>query len=207
VRAPAFGVVSAALLLLSACQLSTKSCYIEILEREQIRHPLSQIQDVYKMVYQSAMGSAHQVTHGAAENYLRAEFSQLMGQGTGRLCDFLPPNGELIRVNLYPYVQIGASPQDLAVAFSRTAGTFEGSVERLERYWRYAEVAAEDGRLPFEVEDMRDYFAARAEEGYPAVHHSERYQSLYQPAYRVIAREHLPVDCDMYADSTIPQKR
>ena len=33
--------------------------------------------------------------------------------------------------------------------------------------------------------------AEQAEAGYPAVHHSERYEAAYAPAYRVVALQHL----------------
>jgi hypothetical protein len=37
--------------------------------------------------------------------------------------------------------------------------------------------------------------------GHPAVHHSEMYEALYKPAYRVIAREFLPLPLTKLRDN------
>jgi hypothetical protein len=38
---------------------------------------------------------------------------------------------------------------------------------------------------------MHDFFKRVEEEGFPAVHHSTRYEEAYHPAYRVIKQDFL----------------
>lgn len=49
-----------------------------------------------------------------------------------------------------------------------------------------------DGRLPWPAGTIEAFVRDRAQEGYPAVRHSEFYRETYRPAYRVIAREFVP---------------
>jgi len=48
------------------------------------------------------------------------------------------------------------------------------------------------GVLPFSRDEVEHYFQSIASQGYPVVHHSERYRNAYRPAYRVVALDLLP---------------
>jgi hypothetical protein len=45
--------------------------------------------------------------------------------------------------------------------------------------------------LPFEPSQMRTFLEKMGRDGFPAVHHSTRYEEAYHPAYRVIKQEYL----------------
>jgi hypothetical protein len=103
----------------------------------------------------------------------------------------LSPNDQLVRVHLRPYVRQGGDPEALLQAFIRTANEFKGEPAVLEHFWSVAATMCGEGRLPFSQREMDTFIAARREEGFPAVHHSEVYRQLYRPAYRVILRAYL----------------
>jgi hypothetical protein len=88
-------------------------------------------------------------------------------------------------------MQSGGDPTSLLDAFVRTANEYRGTKERLRLYWSFTERLAEDGDLPFKRTDMHDFFKRVEEEGFPAVHHSTRYEEAYHPAYRVIKQDFL----------------
>ena len=164
----------------------------QILADQAGRYPLMEIQDVYKLVHQAAMGSEHAVSDAeAAQQWMDREIAALAGGPDDPLFDPLTPDGQLVRVHLRPYLAGGRDPDSLVRAFVETANTYPGSVDRLRRYWRYAEKSAEAGTLPFRRNAMAAFLAEQAEAGYPAVHHSEQYEAAYAPAYRVVARQHL----------------
>ena len=165
-----------------------------ILHEQMARYPLMEIQDVYKLIHQAALGSEHAVSDtAAARRWMDREIAALTDGPDEPLFDPLTPDSQLVRVHLRPYLAGSGSPNALVRAFIETANTYPGSVERLRRYWQYAEQSAEAGTLPFNREAMAAFLAEQAEAGYPAMHHSARYEAAYAPAYRVVARQHLDV--------------
>jgi hypothetical protein len=164
----------------------------QILQDQAARYPLMKIQDLYKLIHQAAMGSEHAVSDAAAAHRWMAREIAALGDGPAEpLVDPLTPDSQLVRVHLRPYLAAGGYPDTLVRAFVETANTYPGSVERLRRYWQYAEDGAEAGLLPFKRDALAAFLATQAEAGYPAVHHSEPYEAAYAPAYRVVALRHL----------------
>lgn len=147
-----------------------------------------EVQDLYKLVHQAALGPAHAVRDTAAVRaWLAREISTLKpGPDNEPLWELLRPDSTLVRVNLRPYVNSGKDSASLLRSFVYTSRTFEGSYERLDQYWRLARGLASGGRLPFAPESMDSLFVLQAGKGHPAVHHSETYTRTYAPAYRVV---------------------
>ena len=186
-------------LLLIIGALSATSCAQDeevrfrlILQEQAARYPLMEIQDVYKLIHQAALGSEHAVPDpAAAQRWMQREMATLTDGPDDPLFDPLMPDSQLVRVHLRPYLAGGGDPDALVRAFVETANTYPGSVDRLRRYWQYAERSAEAGTLPFRRDAMAAFLAEQAEAGYPAMHHSARYEAAYAPAYRVVAWHHL----------------
>ena len=191
-----FAALLAVLAVVAGCAPGQEQRYVALLAEQYARYPQMQIQDVYKFAHQASLGNAHFAADEArAAKYLLSELHALRGEGSDPLCEPLEPSGRVVRLHLRPYGRSGGLPEDLVTAMLQTAHSFESSTKRLERYWAYAEAAAAKGALPFPVEEMRAYFSARADEGHPAVDHSQRFLMVYRPAYRVVMRRHLPVSC------------
>ncbi|UCH11462.1 MAG: hypothetical protein JSU61_06135, partial [Fidelibacterota bacterium] len=140
-------------------------------------------------------GSEHAVNDTAmARAWLTREMATLTDIATADpLIDTLSPDGQLARIHLRPFLRAGGSPDSLLAAFVRTANEFPGQQEMLRRYWNTAERMAEEGSLAFSPDDLRDFFTDMQTRDFPAVHHSEVYRNTYQPAYRVVALEFLPL--------------
>ena len=174
------------------CAQDEEVRFRHLVQAQAARYPLMELQDVYKLIHQAAMGSEHAVSDtAAAYRWMEREIATLADGPDDPLLDPLTPDSQLVRVHLRPYLAGGGDPDALVRAFVETANTYPGSVERLRRYWRYAERSAEAGLLPFSPDAMTAFLAEQAEAGYPAVHHSARYEAAYAPAYRVVARQHL----------------
>jgi hypothetical protein len=164
-----------------------------LLADQAARYPGMQVQDLYKFLHQAALGSEHAVRDTAmARNWMDREIASLdTAAAFEPLIDPLLPDSQLVRVNLRPYLRKGGDPELLLHAFVRTANEYPGDSAALERFWSIAEVMCAEGGLPFPAAELEAFFAARREQGFPAVHHSEDYGRLYRPAYRVISREFL----------------
>ena len=151
-----------------------------------------QVQDLYKLLHQAALGSEQAVEDvEKAREWLDREI-RTIGEGREEaLLDTISPGGQLVRVNLRPYLQDGGDPDALLRAFVRTANEYPGSTERLRAYLQVALEMADAGTIPLGRAALEAFFDARSEEGYPAVHHSPAYQPAYAPAYRVVDQQFL----------------
>jgi len=149
------------------------------------RYPAMQIQDVYKLLHQAALGSEHAISNPeGAKKRLERELVE-MGRGTdGVAIDPISPDGRIVRVHLRPFVAQGGDPEVLLAAFIHTANEFQGDKRILTEYWEVA-----TNSMQFSSADMDEFIKPLGEKDYPAVHHSSIYEKNYQPAYRVVLRE------------------
>ncbi|MBN2548538.1 MAG: hypothetical protein JXB15_05255 [Anaerolineales bacterium] len=154
-----------------------------------IRYPAWQLQDLYKLLVQAALGSEHAVSDPpSAQRWLERELGE-MGAGPDEpIFDPITPDERMIRVHLRSFLAAGCHPQSLLEAFLATATTYHGSREQLASWCSLAIEMCQNGDLPFNAQEAQAFFAEMGENGYPAVHHSPVYQRLYHPAYRVVLR-------------------
>lgn len=160
------------------------------------QYPHLQVQDVYKLLYQAAMGSGHAVPDAArARSWLEEEISHLTPDAHQPLIEQISPETDrarsLVRVNLRPFLAASNNPDLLLEAFVRTANEFERSIPRLERYASLICQIPSQNDLHFSITDFENFMNKMRNQDYPSVHHSEIYSRYYQPAYRVVALEFL----------------
>jgi hypothetical protein len=151
------------------------------------RYTAMQIQDVYKLLYQAALGSEHAISNSEdARQSLERELAE-MGAGTEEVTiDPISADEQIVRVHLRPFAVQGGDPQTLLDAFTRTANEFRGNRQLLEDYWESA-----TGMQHFPSAEMNSFIETVREQNYPAMHHSPEYEKLYRPAYRVIWRKYI----------------
>lgn len=171
---------------------ATEQSLHRILADQIARYPQMEIQDLYKLLFQAVMGSEHAISSlDAARSWLHRELENLPEGPVEPIIDVISPDDSIVRVNLRPFIQSGGDPPSLLDAFIRTANEYRGTRKMLWLYWSFAERLAEDGELPFELDDMQAFFKRVEKDGFPAVHHSSCYENSYCPAYRVIKQEYL----------------
>jgi hypothetical protein len=164
----------------------------EILLDHLRRYPLMQVEDLYKLLHQAALGSEHAVCdEQEARRWLERELGE-MGNGPDELLlDPISPDGKIVRVHLRPYIRAGKEPEVLLTAFIRTAHKWRGSGKTLRAYGKAAAQLAEAESWSIGRDVIETFFAKMEEKNFPAVHHSDIYTDLYRPAYRVVARSFL----------------
>lgn len=155
------------------------------------------IDDLIKLLYQSAFGCGH-FAPGEAQvlSYLKEELSMTQADAQGALVE--PILGKYARVHIAPYAAQGMALKTLARLFMMTADEapgedaqawFEGALDALQ-------ALADDGKLPFPGEAVRARLGAYRAAGCPSLHHSEAFRAAYHPAYRVLRADYaqlLPV--------------
>jgi hypothetical protein len=163
-----------------------------IIQSHVIRYPQIQIEDLYKLAHQAAMGSEHAVKDiQSARDWLSNELINMGSISADPLFDEISPDGEILRIHLNPYIDHGGDTETLLQAFVRTANEYEGSLEKLKRYWTSVEQLADSSQINFQLDDLRNFIIKLDSKGYPAIHHSPKYENAYNPHYRVLARDYV----------------
>jgi hypothetical protein len=154
------------------------------------RYPTMQIQDIYKLAYQAALGSEHAISSPSiARQSLILEINEMGPGPDDPMLDSISPNQEIVRVHLRPFLSVGGNMEELLKAFVLTSENYHGDTSTLEEYWK----SAIKTQLFTSVE-MVEYFKSMKDRGFPAAHHSREYRKNYHPAYRVIERRYLLLD-------------
>jgi len=170
-----------------------EQAFRQVVARQVARFPRMEPQDLYKLVFQAAMGSRHAGLDSAmAREWLDREIAGLRPGSGEAVLDTISADGRMVRVNLRPYLAAGGSPDALLRAFVGTARGFQGSEAALRWDLDVAERMADDRLLPFSRADLHAYLEQMRARGYPAVEHSPGYEAAYRPAYRVVLRALVP---------------
>lgn len=179
------------------CQ-SSKNPFQEIIREQFQRYPQMQIRDLYKLVYQAAMGNIHLgVDPAILKNYLISEMDKVDRRSRREASDNEPMVEEIsaegmIRVNLRPYKEKGGDSEKLFEAMMETANNFKPDKNKILQYWEIIEKMAKENSIPFKKNDLESFLKEMQASDYPAVHHSDQYSESYHPAYRVILKKYLP---------------
>jgi len=154
------------------------------------RYPRMQLEDIYKLLHQAAMGPEHALEDATTvREQLRAEAPQLATGPAEPMVDPISPDGRLGRVHLRAYMESGRDLDELARACMQTAQICPPAPEKLAKFCGCLGDLAAAGGIPFARETIEPFFADLAARGYPAIRHSQAYRELYRPAYRVVALE------------------
>lgn len=155
------------------------------------RYPLMEIQDIYKLLHQAALGSEHAVKDTAnVKTWLDNEWSKIDSSCSEPVCDTIDPKGEIVRINMRPYKYFGYGKQNLLRGFINTANNYKGTKKDLEKYWQWAVEIS--GQIQRSKKQMLLFIKNMKKSGYPAVHHSKVYEMNYAPAYRVLMKKEIP---------------
>ncbi len=169
-----------------------KSAFQSIIAHHLAHYPGLTIDDVYKLVFQAAMGSEHAVVDAdRVERRLRAEVETMVPAPDQPMIDPVSPDHQLVRVHLHPFTIRGGRLVSLADAFIETARAFKPSVAALSAYWVWLEEMAGAEDFVFPQDELKNYGMARRAQRFPAVHHSADYRRLYHPAYRVVLKDRI----------------
>lgn len=183
--------------LLSGCAAKSETPETTTLRRiisaQAARHPRMEPQDLYKLLHQAAMGSAHAIDDTVGVRlWMERELTTMGDRPIDPIVDTISPDANVVLVNLRPWVAAGRSTDSLLIAFIRSASSIQQDTAKLARYLAVADAMAGEGALPFGAAAWRDLVAGQRRNGFPAVHHSASYEMAYHPAYRVVQGSLVP---------------
>ncbi|HDP97571.1 MAG TPA: hypothetical protein ENN22_00095 [bacterium] len=171
---------------------------LRLIQEQQRIHLGLQIQDVYKLIYQSVFGMRHILENPpAALKFLSAELDAVEAVADEDLSEQISFSGELIRLNLRPYKAAGGGVDELFQVMLLSAQQTTGDINRFLKIWREFSLLVTEKKLNFAVDQLTDFNRQIQDTNYPPMHHSLAYRLANRPAYRVllrrIAEERLPV--------------
>ena len=159
-------------------------------ERQLSDYPKSTLQDLYKSFFQDRFGPGHIVSDtSAAGNYLRHElnnsedFYERYYEPTGYENNYYRVNLSVIKENKISY-------QKYFDAFLRSVEKIDlDAISEWKEEWSRIEEVIISMNLDLEnFEEDLEMIDSVLEQGKYAVHHSEIYNSEYQPHYRIIEK-------------------
>lgn len=160
-------------------------------ERQLSDYPKSTLQDLYKSFFQDRFGPGHIVSDtSAAGNYLRHElnnsedFYERYYEPTGYENNYYRVNLSVIKENKISY-------QKYFDAFLRSVEKIDlDAISEWKEEWSRIEEVIISMNLDLEnFEEDLEMIDSVLEQGKYAVHHSEIYNSEYQPHYRIIEKK------------------
>ncbi len=157
----------------------------DIIKTQVELYPQMQIQDYYKLIYQAVFGSAHMGMDSImAQQWFDKEWADTPENKAEKYADTISPNGRIIRVNISSYKASGGSKEKLFTAFLYTSKNYTGSKTEFYKLWHYLESFS--SITGYSKKSFAEYLKNMKAKGLPAAHHSEIYERLYKPSYRVV---------------------
>ena len=160
-------------------------------------YPELEISDIFKYIFQSAMGCEHLVSNYTdAVDYIRREHSAMQSP-SAILTDRL--DGEYSRVHL-SYLEQGLCAETLGKLFCKSAVAMPNGKVEIDNRLKVVRELIADGSLPFSPNEFDKAATAWAEQSYSVIRHSDKFRKVYKPAYRVIANKYvnfLPLFCQI----------
>jgi hypothetical protein len=167
---------------------------LELLRQHLAWYPQMELRDAYKLIFQAVLGPEH--LSSSAEEFshcLELEYQDLPPDSHQQLFEPLRTDGSLFRLNLRSYKSRQLGLSRLIPALLMTSRLIKGTHAELHATWQVFSQLCQQGYLAdFDLEALRQLTVLLRQQDYPAMHHSETYRKLYQPAYRLVATSLIP---------------
>ncbi|MDZ4700119.1 MAG: hypothetical protein SH809_10475 [Rhodothermales bacterium] len=179
----------------AACLRFDPPAISSVIADQSQRYPQMQVRDWYKLLHQAAMGSAHLGADSSAiYNYLLHEWNALdRVRPSEAMVEFISPDSQMVRLNLRPYKAAGGTPAEVYRMMTVSWASFRPSTAHLEEYMGQLAFMAKRGDVWLNADALAALLEEQRARDYPAAHHSETYERVYRPAYRVVLRSTLTI--------------
>ena len=174
---------------LVGCAANTENKRIEQAVKALIsQYPEATLQDIYKSFYQERFGPGHMIPNVEnARNYLMSEMEQA-AENSGAYYEPTGSGGKYIRVYLNAVADGKISAEQLLDAFVESANNVEPRSDKWADQWTNIVKVIEEKQLPVKMDDELKQWLKECSEQDEAVHHSEAYNQVYRPHYRIVER-------------------
>jgi hypothetical protein len=180
--------------------MCTEQQVATLIETHLARYPAAQVGDVYKLLHQATFGPGHAIaSRKVTRDWIAREMETLTPARDEALLENVHPAGEIVRVHLRPFMSYDGKPKTLVDAMVSSAKQVAGTIEQMVARWACFEAACQPGATladRFALRDVQLLGRIRADEGWPAMHHTPAFHEAYRPAYRVLVASEARQLCD-----------
>lgn len=160
------------------------SLLAELILTHYTAHPLMQVQDAVKLIYQNEFAGGHLISNSQTSyDYLCKEYTDTTIPCIDR---FEEIGNNLCRINLAQIKDEGITLDTLNHFFVYTSNQKHGSISGFEQKLATLLELCQQNMLPFSSTEVTQYLKTYKSKGYPPVSHSETYRQAYSPHYRVV---------------------
>lgn len=154
------------------------------------RYPAMELDDVYKLLYQSVMGPAHIFQNEAfAYSCLKKECESHNNNNETELYVDISLDHELVRLNIPVYRNHGNADLLFEILLE-TAKQITPDKKRLMRCWFELGSLIENKNFDnFTQNQWKELNKILGEKDFPPLSHSKTYKNLYKPSYRIVLKE------------------
>jgi hypothetical protein len=166
---------------------------LDIIELHIIRHQNCELIDIYKLLFQAAMGPQHYLLNNIHKDYLLTQWNSA-DYIDDVLLEPIAPDGSVCRAHFAPLKNSGVLFEDVFRAFVDTAAVFCAEESKLARWWGDIQDYIALDKLPFtklQYDRLNEGFNTG---GFSAVSHSAIFNSTYRPKYVIILKEFLTIN-------------
>lgn len=153
-------------------------------------YPKMQIQDLYKLIYQSVMGPKHILQNEEiAFYYLKNEMENCIGNEKNLFVNIGLKNN-LVRVNLNIFRKQIDDIEKLFSVMQKTAENIQSEKIQLKIVLEEIKILFKKNNLKlFQPSNWINFIEKLERKNFPHISHSEVYKKNYFPSYRVILKE------------------
>jgi len=181
-------VVSAIFTLFLPARDASPQAWERLINEYLRRYPAAESADIYKLVYQGTVGSAHLGSDTTMiRHFLEQELASIEPD-SGDLLERICPSDIYMRINLRRYKLEGGDPGQLVKIVANSGDTTLAAQKRFIKRWQLIRELVKKGKIPLNPNAFEKFDAEIVALKYPVIHHSPQYLEKYQPAYRVVRK-------------------
>jgi hypothetical protein len=163
-----------------------------LIQRHIERYAQIDILDIYKLLHQALFGPGHPITNRKATEEWLVRQSEILQPLSGQpLLESVHPEDAVVRLHLRPYLELNGNLKKLLETLIESSQIITGDLETMASWWKIFQRMTDDsGSLArrFDRRTVALIGRTRAEESWPASHHSPAFDFTYKPVYRVLSR-------------------
>ena len=148
-------------------------------------YPQLELDDLMKFLYQSSFGCEHLVSN---LDTVKKQIQQELNTQADACNSIEYIDGDYIRLHL----NYGLSANTLSTLFVLSCQQEKNGIKLLEDKLQILIDMISSEELPFSLKKAKLTLLKWKEEGYPAIHHSNTFNQLYHPSYRLIHKKYVP---------------
>ena len=171
------------------CNSAEKVDYKSVINYHLAKHPEMESVDLYKLIYQGAMGPAHLgTTYEEIHSYLIREMKKIQGRDK-KMVEKITSDNKYLRINLFAFKKAEGNIDSLAKMVYRSCQKEPKGFEKINKYMETASKIIKSKKTNLDYDDFIKLWQEIKQNNYPVPHHSEQYITKYNPSYRVISQK------------------